>query len=199
MQHKWFHHEQHLRQMFELKTAMKRIRGRIRLNKGVRSDLMRWALFLDAWNEVSMLRDHIQQRETVDLRTDASGSIGCGTWIPASGEWLLLRREGQMLLTPQIAQEGITLKELMLIILACTLLRRYWVCGIVKAHCDNTRAVAVVNSGYSRSEPMFHLLRCLFLLRHSRVETALPRDHYRPRPQEPKETHSGRCPQHGRI
>ncbi len=152
-----------LRRMLELKAAMRRNRGRIRLNKGFRSDLMWWAMFLDPWNGVSMLRDHIQQRETADMWTDASGSIGCGAWIPASCEWLQLRWQGQMLLTPQIAQEGITLKELLPIVLACAVWGRYWAGGVVKAHCDNTGAVAVVNSGYSRSEPIMHLLRCLFV------------------------------------
>ena len=118
-----------------------------------------------------MLRDHIQQRETADMWTDASGSIGCGAWIPASCEWLQLRWQGQMLLTPQIAQEGITLKELLPIVLACAVWGRYWAGGVVKAHCDNTGAVAVVNSGYSRSEPIMHLLRCLFFIKaHFQME-----------------------------
>ena len=32
-------------------------------------------------------------------------------------------------------------------------------------HCDNTGAVAAVNSGYSRVPGIMHLLRCLFFIR----------------------------------
>ena len=32
-------------------------------------------------------------------------------------------------------------------------------------HCDNTAAMAVVNSGYSRVPEIMHLLRCLFYIR----------------------------------
>ncbi len=37
--------------------------------------------------------------------------------------------------------------------------------------CDNTGAVAAVNSGYSRSPQLMHLLRCLFYIRaHFQLE-----------------------------
>ena len=35
----------------------------------------------------------------------------------------------------------------------------------VIAHCDNLGAVAVVNSGYSKVDPIMHLLRCLLFVR----------------------------------
>ena len=42
---------------------------------------------------------------------------------------------------------------------------RRWVGQVVRVSCDNTGMVAVVNSGYSRSPQIMHLLRCLFFIR----------------------------------
>ncbi len=41
---------------------------------------------------------------------------------------------------------------------------RSWTGQVVEFLCDNTGAVAVVNSGYSRVTLIMHLLRCLFSL-----------------------------------
>ena len=48
---------------------------------------------------------------------------------------------------------------------------RQWVGQRVMVHCDNTGAVAVVNSGYSQVTSIMHLLRCLFFIRaHFQVQ-----------------------------
>ncbi len=39
-----------------------------------------------------------------------------------------------------------------------------WRGGVVTMHCDNTAAVAVVNSGYSKVPEIMHLLRFLFFV-----------------------------------
>ncbi len=44
---------------------------------------------------------------------------------------------------------------------------RQWRGGVVTMHCDNTAAVAVVNSGYSKVPEIMHLLRCQFFVRAS--------------------------------
>ena len=51
------------------------------------------------------------------------------------------------------------------IIMACALWGSLWRNGTVTVHCDNTAAVAVVNSGYSRVPDIMHLLRCMFFIR----------------------------------
>ncbi len=66
------------------------------------------------------------------------------------------------------AQDGrIAWKELLPIVLACASWGRQWRGGVVTMHCDNTAAVAVVNSGYSKVPEIMHLLRCLFFVRAS--------------------------------
>ena len=44
---------------------------RIRLNAGIRSDILWWATFMDTWNGA-------QQHSLHNMWTDASGSFGCG-------------------------------------------------------------------------------------------------------------------------
>lgn len=64
--------------------------------------------------------------------------------------------------------EGITLQELPPIVLACEVWGRQWEGQEVIVHCDNTGAVAVLNSGYSCVAPIKHLLWCLvFICAHS--------------------------------
>ena len=60
---------------------------------------------------------------------------------------------------------GIAWKELLPIVLACAVWRERWSRGVVTFNCDNTAAVEVVNSGYSRVAGIMHLLRCLFFIR----------------------------------
>ena len=155
-----------LRRMFELKARMGQCRGKIRLNAGIRSDILWWATFVEAWNGVNMLKDPSQHHSMGHIWTVASGSFGCGAWNPYSGEWIQLRWAevaGSASLESQ--NGGIAWKELLPIIMACAVWGRQWVGGAVTFHCDNTSAVSVVTSGYSRVQEIMHLLRCLFFVR----------------------------------
>ena len=42
-----------LRQMFELKARMGHCRGKIRFNVSIRSDILWWVTFVEAWNGVN--------------------------------------------------------------------------------------------------------------------------------------------------
>ena len=136
----------------------------IRFNVPVRSDLMWWALFIRSWNGISMLLEYKPQRNDHEIWTDASGSFGCGAlwgrrWLQAT--WSEIYKE-----TPhEVEDDGITLKEMIPIIIACALWGPHWRQSSVLVHCDNEGAVAVVNSGYSKVEKIMHLLRCLFFIR----------------------------------
>ena len=39
-----------------------------------------------------------------------------------------------------------------------------WRGAVITVHCDNTGAVVVVNTGYSQTPQIMHLLRCLFFI-----------------------------------
>ena len=55
--------------------------------------------------------------------------------------------------------------ELLPIVLASAVWGPAWHGQRILVHCDNTRAVTVANSGYSRAPQIMHLLQCLFFIR----------------------------------
>ncbi len=125
---------------------------------------MWWSTFLDHWNGyISLLQEYGPLHASYHCTTDASGSFGCGTlW---RSQWLQLRW------TPTYGAPSrrrrkirLTLKELLPVILACTVWGQYWSNSMVLVHCDNTGAVAASNSGYSKAPEIMHLLRCLFFI-----------------------------------
>ena len=61
-------------------------------------------------------------------------------------------------------EKPIATQELLPILLACTILGPLWVGGLVVLHCDNQAVVSVVNSGYSKSKDMMHLMCFLFFV-----------------------------------
>ena len=67
-------------------------------------------------------------------------------------------REGEM----PLREESLMLKELLPVVLVCTVWGRQWQRSV---HCNNMGAVAVVNSGYSHVPRIMHLMRCLFFIR----------------------------------
>lgn len=61
-------------------------------------------------------------------------------------------------------KQNITVKELLPIVMAAALWGAGWSGKTVRAECDNTAVVAIVNSGTSREPEAMHLLRCLAFL-----------------------------------
>ena len=145
-----------LRRVFELLRGAQHSHHYVRLNKGMRSDLAWWELFLETWNGVSLLRPHRLSTPDYEVFTDASGSFGCGavwehTWLQL--EWPVEYRE-----------VPIAPKELVPIVVACTVWGKDWSGKVVHVHSDNEAVVAVVNSGYSKDTQLMHLTRCLFFV-----------------------------------
>lgn len=124
----------------------------IRLNKGFRSDLAWWSMFVRDWNGVSFLQPpaHLSQ---VELYSDASGSWGCGTY--SGVEWFQLQWD------PTSQHLSIAEKELIPIILACAAWGSSWQNQRVICHCDNQVIVACLQSRTSKNPGIMHLLRCL--------------------------------------
>ena len=112
------------------------------------------------------------QQPCIHIWTDASGSFGCEAWEPLSKRWIKMEwpdEAGHRWL--QLDDESITLKELLPIILACSVRGKSLNNARVTVHCDNLGTVALVNSGYSKVPQMMHPLRCLFFTRaHFQIE-----------------------------
>ena len=49
-------------------------------------------------------------------------------------------------------------------VFACAIWGSSWRGALVTAHIDNTAAVAILNSGYSKEGQIMHLVRCLFFI-----------------------------------
>ena len=101
---------------------------------------------------------------TVQFVLDASGSFGCGAvWLEAwlQVQWPREYRAGAL----RLNEEGITLLELLPVILASVVWGSRWRHQSVLVLCDNAGAVACINSGYSREPHLIHMLRCLFFIR----------------------------------
>ena len=65
---------------------------------------------------------------------------------------------------PRLKDESITLKEILPIVLAYAVWGHSWKNQSVTVHCDNQGTVAAVNSGYSHTPQIMHMLRCLFFI-----------------------------------
>ena len=144
-----------LRRMIDLSTVVVELHHHIRLNKGFRSDLQWWDLFLEGWNGVSMFASLARSSTAMVLTSDASGSWGCGAF-ESSGKWFQIPWRGSL--------EGvhITVKELLPVVVACALWGSHWRGMTVCCRCDNAAVVAILRSGTSRHSLVMHLLRCLF-------------------------------------
>ena len=146
-----------LQRVIELLAAVKRDFHHVRLNASFRSDLVWWDTFLEGWNETSFLTDRRDEHSArFQLYSDASGGFGCGAhW---NSEWLQFEwPEGW-------GGRNITLKEIVPVVFACATWGSSWRGALVTAHIDNTAAVAILNSGYSKEGQIMHLVRCLFFI-----------------------------------
>ena len=152
------------RRVFELLGVARQAHHHIRLGLPFHSDMRWWATFLGTWNGVTMLPGHATGQPAHHVWTDVSGGFGCGAVYPAFQQWVQLQwpesyREGELTLQEQ----SITHKELLPVVLACAVWGWHWRRSAVMVHCNNTGAVAAVNSGYSRIPGIMRL--CLFFIR----------------------------------
>ena len=63
-----------LRRMIDLSMTARELHHFIRLNRGFRSDLEWWSVFLSGWNGVSLLSTVVCKPPDVTITSDASGN-----------------------------------------------------------------------------------------------------------------------------
>ncbi len=153
-----------LRRLFELLSVARKAHHHLRLNASVRSDLGWWHTFLAPLNQASFFRAFPSRQSRFTFYTDASGSIGCGAiWSP---QWFQVTWSGEVMARwPTLGSDSITFKELLPIVWALAVWGVEWKNASVTVYCDNSGAVAGVNSGYSKIPRIMHLLRRLFFIR----------------------------------
>ena len=88
--------------------------------------------------------------------SDASGSWGCGaSW---QEQWLQCQWAGSWL------EENIATKELLPVVLACTVWGPLWQHQQVLVQTDNMAVVHIIKSQTSRDQLIMHLMRCLHFI-----------------------------------
>ena len=95
--------------MYATAAKVKRLSFYTRLNKGFRSDLLWWHMFIKRWNGVSFF--HSATSNPLYIQTDASGLWDCDVYF--SGRWLQLHWSAEWSPIGKIA------KELAPIVLSC--------------------------------------------------------------------------------
>ena len=143
-----------VRRLIELVSAFRDSNHWIRLNASTRSDLMWWRMYMEGWNGIALMPKMASL--THPLKTDASGTWGCGaSW---GTHWFQWKWEGP-------SQEwAIAQKELLPILFAMVVWGREWQGQRVECQCDNAAVVAVVNTGRAKDKVLMHLLRCMFFV-----------------------------------
>lgn len=145
-----------IRRMINLAHTVRELHHWVYLNGEFKSDLQWWHLFLEQWNGKSCMASHCAYSPSTTLVSDASGSWGCGAlW---GKKWLQLAWVGDW------AEQSITVKELLPIVIAVALWGEAWTKSHVLVKCDNMAVVHVLASRTSRHSRVMHLLRCLYFL-----------------------------------
>jgi len=108
-----------------------------------------------AWNGISFLEcSPIPWLSDVHIKTDASGSWGCGALF--NNLWFQLQWSTEQ------KQIDIMAKELTPIVLSCAIGGPLLPRKILEFKCDNQGLVDAINKGSSKEPVVMHLLRCLW-------------------------------------
>ena len=143
-----------LRRLIDLLRPPRRPHHHIRLNRQSRADIQWWRVFACHWNGIALFPP--PSKPGLEITSDASGHWGCGTWT--GPDWLQFQ-------WPEEAKDRhITFKELVAILLACTVWGDRWARSRVTCRCDNQAVVQIICSRSCRDQSLMDLLQCLFFM-----------------------------------
>ena len=135
----------------------------MQLNRDFRSDRMGWRMFVASWNSLSPSPSYLPR---LQMASDASGSWGCGAWHGHS--WFQLQWDSRPAHLP------IMVKELLPIVLACSVWGPTWDSCQVVCLCDHQAIVACLRSRTSRVAHVMHMLRTLAFIEARDAFTLTP-------------------------
>ena len=150
-----------LQRMIDLTRNVQKPHHHIKLNSGFFHDLVMWKEFVSNWNGAHFfLSSEWYTSDTLNLHTDASGSLGFGGIFGT--KWF----QGKWCLHQQLGQPGISIawQELFAIVVACQIWGPSLSDHCVKFHCDNEAVVEIINTKRSKVPRVMDLMRHLTLL-----------------------------------
>lgn len=124
----------------------------IRINQKFRADLAWWQCFMSQWNGVSFLQPPASLPST-HVYSDASGSWGCAARYGL--KWFQVQWD------QSTADLPIAVKELLPILIGCTIWGHEWTKHRVIWHCDNQTVVDCLKARISTNSTLMHLIRNL--------------------------------------
>ena len=147
-----------LRRLIDLSTTVAKLHHHIRVTADARADIAWWARFLPSWNGgVSMFLDPSwTDADTLNLFTDASGTLGFGAYF--DGSWFRV----SWLPHQELSQRFIQWQELFAIVAAAHTWGQRLAGRRIRFHCDNLAVVHAWNGQSSRDTAIMILLRELF-------------------------------------
>ena len=141
-----------LRRLVDLTVGISRPNHRVTLNRAARRDLSAWLIFVEFFKGSSLLlQDRWVTSPSLDLYTDAAGSLGFGAlfkthWI--MGAW-----------PEQIKDIPITIKEMFPIVLALEIWGQELRDQCIILHIDNIAVVYILNKQSSKDKDIMVLVR----------------------------------------
>ena len=153
-----------IRRMYSTASRVRELHYYTRLGREFRSDLNWWHVFLTNWNGLSFMR-YIKSppEHHYTIQTDASGSWGCGAFF--QGRWLQWKWPAQWVAM------NIMAKEMVPIVLSCSVWGPLVTRNTVLFECDNSSVVAALSNGTAKDNTVMHLLRVLwFFIAHYDIE-----------------------------
>ena len=128
----------------------------IRITHEVSEDLKTWSIFLRAFNGKSlMLPQYWLQSPSIDLYTDASGTLGYGAVL--GPQWLFGCWDDEW------RGQSVTLVEFYPIVFAVSVCADSLSSKCISFHSDNKAVVDIINSQTSKDTMVMHLMRKLVL------------------------------------
>ena len=137
-----------LRRLIDLSTTVAKLHHHIRVTADARADTAWWACFLPSWNGVSMFLDPSwTDADTLNLFTDASGTLGFGAYF--DGSWF----RGSWLPHQELSQRSIQWQALFAIVAAAHTWGHRLAGRRIRFHCDNLAVVYTWNGQSPRGTP----------------------------------------------
>lgn len=147
------------KRLFRATCGVKSPHHHIRISADMKEDLRIWSLFLDNFNGYTVWQDDFVSAKSLDLFTDAAGSVGYGAYF--AGHWSAEVWPDKWVQLGLV--KNIVLLEMFPVLVAVFIWGELFRNKRILLHSDNKGVVFAINTQSSRSPHVVTLLRYLVL------------------------------------